>query len=202
MALDGVNLLLSPGEVVSLTGASGSGKSTLMHCMAGLVTPDSGGIVWDGQDIAVWSAEDRAKLRRERLGFVFQFGDLVAELSLLENVCLPLLLTGQKMRKAKVAASEILELLGLTDEQLRRPDQVSGGQAQRAAVARALVNQPDFVFADEPTGSLDSSNAILVLDAFISAASAVNAGVLLVTHDPDVASHADRRVKMADGRVV
>ncbi len=201
-ALDQANLFLAPGEVVSLTGASGSGKSSLMHCMAGLITPNSGAIQWDGQDIAVWSAEDRARLRRDRLGFVFQFGDLVTELSLLENVCLPLLLTGQKIRTAKSAAGEILELLGLRDEQSRRPDQVSGGQAQRAAVARALVHRPDFVFADEPTGSLDSTNAATVLDAFMSAASSVNAGVLLVTHDADVASRADRRLYMEDGRLV
>ena len=200
-ALAGVDLTIGPGEVVSLVGASGSGKSTLMHCMATLQRPTSGHVLWASEDVGQWSDEARARLRREKIGFVFQFGDLVPELTLLENVTLPLLLTGQSVRKAKAAAAERLQQLGLSDSMGRRPDQVSGGQAQRAAIARALVHEPDFVFADEPTGALDTTNSTMVLDAFIGAAKELGAGVLLVTHEQSIAARADRQLTMKDGLI-
>lgn len=198
-ALDGVSIAVEPGEVVALMGPSGSGKSTLLHVLAGIVTPDEGEVYLRGRRIDDITDRRRSDFRLRDMGFVFQFGDLVPELTLAENVALPLLLTGSSRRAAIGQASELLAELDVAGVAGQRPAQVSGGEAQRAAVARALVHQPAVVFADEPTGALDSVNGDIVLTALLSAARGRGIGVLLVTHDARVAAHADRECIMRDG---
>ncbi len=183
-------------EVVALTGASGSGKSTLLLCLAGILTPQHGRIEVGGQEITALGDDDRCRVRREQLGLVFQSSELVAELSLLENVCLPRELLGERPRAARDAALELLDELGISDVADRYPAHVSGGQAQRAAVARALVHQPAVVLADEPTGALDARNAAVVLALMLQAARRRGSAVVLVTHDPQVGASADRVVNL------
>jgi putative ABC transport system ATP-binding protein len=200
-ALVDVRLEIRPGESVALMGPSGSGKSTLLLCLAGIITPDSGHIATAGLTLTDASDAERSRHRLGRMGFVFQFGDLIPELSLVENVALPLQLTGIRRRPADQRAREMLDLLGIADCAERRTGEVSGGQAQRAAVARALVHEPAVIFADEPTGALDSSSGEQVLDLLMSAAAAQDAAVLIVTHDHRVAAHTDRLVVLRDGQV-
>lgn len=199
-ALVDVDLAVRPGESVALMGPSGSGKSTLLLCLAGILRPDTGRITTAGVTVTEASDADRSRHRLARLGFVFQFGDLIPELSLVENTALPLQLTGTRQREADQRARDMLDRLGVADCADRRAGEVSGGQAQRAAVARALVHGPAVVFADEPTGSLDSSSGEQVLDLLMSAAAAEQAAVLIVTHDHRVAAHTDRLVVLRDGR--
>lgn len=199
-ALAGASITVSGGEIVAVVGSSGSGKSSLLYCLAGLAKPDDGKVHFDGDETTSLTTEQLADLRRRRFGFVFQFSELVPELTLLENVALPLQLNGVSHRRALDHAADTLQRLGITHEARRRPGQVSGGQAQRAAVARALVHEPDVVFADEPTGALDSENGGLVLSALTSLAKAAGSAVVLVTHDPVIARRADRVVVMRDGR--
>lgn len=200
--LAGVDIDVRPGETVALMGPSGSGKSTLLHLLAGLLQPTSGE-VWLGEtrlDTASHSA--RAAVRLRRMGFVFQFGDLVPELTLAENVELPLRLTGHSRGRARQIAGETLETLGIAAVADRRMNEVSGGQAQRAAVARALVHSPEIVFADQPTGSLDTLAGEQVMEALVSAAHDAGAAVVLVTHEMSVAAFADRDLQIRDGRMV
>jgi putative ABC transport system ATP-binding protein len=188
------------GEVVAIQGRSGSGKSTALLCMA-VITPCDRGEMWfDGRRIDGASNRERALLRRQAFGFVFQFGFLVPEVPLVDNVSLPLLFAGVRRREARATAYEALERMGIAKLAERLPGEVSGGEGQRAAVARALVHCPRVVFADEPTGSLDSVNGDLVMDALIEHAGAVGAAVVLATHDDDVAARASRRLVMQDGR--
>ena len=198
-ALAGASLEVAPGEIVAILGPSGSGKSTLMHCMAGIVRPDSGSVHFDGLEIASASDATRSALRRRSFGFVFQFGDLVPELTCLENVALPLRLNGVRRREAERRAIEELDRLGVADIAQARPGEVSGGQAQRAAIGRALVHRPRVVFADEPTGALDTLNSERVMAALTAAARDTDAAVLLVTHEPRVAAYSDREVTVRDG---
>lgn len=184
-------------EVVAVTGSSGSGKTTLLLCLAGILEPSAGAISVDGQPLTGVGADERSRVRRERLGLVFQYSELVAELTLTENVALPLELLGESRRGATRAARDLLAELGIEDVAGRFPAQVSGGQAQRAAVGRALVHRPAVVLADEPTGSLDAANAATVLRLLLGAARSRRAAVVLVTHDPDVAAHADREVNLS-----
>jgi putative ABC transport system ATP-binding protein len=203
VALCGATLQIEPGEVVALMGPSGSGKSTLLHCLAGILEPDSGAVSIAGQLLADMSERERSALRLRTMGFVFQYGDMVPELTLAENVALPLQLTGTRYKDADRAARDMLRRLGLTDEEAgRRAGAVSGGQAQRAAVARALIARPQVLFADEPTGSLDTVTGERVLDLLIGSAREFGSAVLLVTHDNRVAAHADRLATMRDGIVV
>jgi putative ABC transport system ATP-binding protein len=199
-ALRGATVDLLPGEVVALLGPSGSGKSTLLHCLAGLVRPDSGTVHYRGEDLARRSDAARSALRRGDFGFVFQFGQLVPELSCLANVALPLRLNGLRRRPAEARAREWLDRLGVADLAAKRPDALSGGQGQRVAIARALVTDPRVVFADEPTGALDSLAGEQVMSLLSSAARESGAAVLLVTHDLRVAAYADREVVLHDGR--
>ena len=198
-ALRGADIEVAAGEVVAVMGPSGSGKSTLLHCLAGILRPDSGEVWFDGYRIDHLPEAGRSRLRQERFGFVFQFGQLVPELPVLENVMLPLLLAGQAMRSARAAAGGLLERLELDGLQRRRPGELSGGQAQRVAVARALVAQPAVIFADEPTGSLDSLAGEMVMDLLVDQAREQGGTVVLITHDARVASFADRQVLVRDG---
>lgn len=200
-ALRGVSLQLKPGEVVAVTGASGCGKSTLLHCAAGILTPDAGTIQVDGQDLAALREEERARLRRTKVGIVLQFGQLVPDLPLIDNVALPLLLDGHERAEAHLSAMNWLEQVGIADDADAVPTELSGGQTQRAAVARALVTGPSVVLADEPTGSLDSRGGQELLDVLLQAARYRGAALLMVTHDNLVASSADREIRLRDGLI-
>lgn len=200
-ALRGGEISVQRGEIVALTGPSGSGKSTLMHCLAGILRPDSGRVEFVGSRVDAMPDAERTKLRRSQFGFVFQFGQLVPELTAVENIALPLILSGQRRRRALAAAQEWLSRFDLNPLASRRPGEMSGGQAQRVAVARAMVIEPRVVFADEPTGSLDSRSGAAVLAALIGAAREQNTAVLIVTHAADVADRADRVVDVVDGMV-
>jgi putative ABC transport system ATP-binding protein len=200
-ALRGANLSVERGEIVALMGPSGSGKSTLLHCLAGILVPDSGGVYFDGQRLDVMREAERSRLRRDRFGFVFQFGQLVPELTAEENVALPLLLGGTHRNEALREARSWFERLDLEGMEHQRTGEMSGGQSQRVALARGLVARPDVLFADEPTGSLDSLNGELVMDLLTRSARKQGSTVILVTHEPRVAAYADREVMVRDGRV-
>jgi putative ABC transport system ATP-binding protein len=198
-ALRGASITLGSGEIVAVTGPSGSGKSTLLHCLAGMLRPDRGEVWFAGRRIDKLPDRERANLRRTVFGFVFQFGQLVSELPAVENIALPLLLTGRPRRQALAAAVPWLERLGLDGLGERLPGDLSGGQTQRIAVARALVSDPKVVFADEPTGALDSVGSDEVMELLVDAVRERGASVLLVTHEPRVAAYADRTVRIRDG---
>ncbi|GGW68877.1 ABC transporter ATP-binding protein [Streptomyces xantholiticus] len=198
-ALAGADFGISAGETVAVMGPSGSGKSTLLHCLAGIVLPDAGTIMYGGRKLSALSDAERSALRRSEFGFVFQFGQLVPELTCIENVALPLRLTGHSRRAAERAAMPWLERLEVADLANKRPGEISGGQGQRVAVARALATAPRVVFADEPTGALDSLNGERVMELLTDAARATKAAVVLVTHDPRVAAYADREIVVRDG---
>lgn len=200
-ALRGANLAVRGGEIVAVMGPSGSGKSTLLHCLAGILVPLGGEILFDGKRIDQLGDKGRSELRRDAFGFVFQFGQLVPELSAEENVALPLMLGGVRRRQALSRAGEWFERLGLEGLQRRRSGELSGGQAQRVALARGFVARPKVLFADEPTGSLDSLTGELVMDLMVTAARQDGTTVILVTHDARVAAYADREVIVRDGVV-
>jgi putative ABC transport system ATP-binding protein len=183
-------------------GPSGSGKSTLLHCLAGIFTPDGGTVTFDDRDLAALSDRERTRLRRTDFGFVFQFGQLVPELTAVDNVALPLLLAGVRRRPAYDRAAAWFPRLGLTGLEGRRTGELSGGQAQRVAVGRALVSGPKVLFADEPTGALDSLTGENVMDLMVDTVRAEGTAVILVTHDARVAAHADRQITVRDGAVI
>jgi putative ABC transport system ATP-binding protein len=201
-ALAGATLQVGRGEILAIMGPSGSGKSTLLHCLAGIFTPDRGDVRFDGERIDTLSDNKRTALRRTTFGFVFQFGQLVPELTVADNIALPLLLNRVGRRAAYSKAANWLPRLGLDDLSARRTGELSGGQAQRVALARALVAGPKVLFADEPTGSLDTLNGELVMDLLVTAAREEGTTVLLVTHDARVAAYADREVIVRDGKVI
>jgi putative ABC transport system ATP-binding protein len=200
-ALRGANLSVSRGEILAVMGPSGSGKSTLLHCLAGILVPDSGEIWFAGTRIDTMREQERSALRRDRFGFVFQFGQLVPELSAEENVALPLLLGGMRRRQAVAEARTWFERLGLAGMEQHRSGEMSGGQSQRVALARGLVTRPEVLFADEPTGSLDSLTGELVMELLTAAARQQGTTVVLVTHEPRVAAYADREIVVRDGKV-
>jgi len=200
-ALRGANLAVAAGEIIAIMGPSGSGKSTLLHCLAGIYRPDSGEIWFDGERVDNWNEDRRTKLRRTAFGFVFQFGQLVPELSTADNVALPLLLNRVSRKEAYARALSWLARLGLEGLEDRRSGELSGGQAQRVAIARALVTGPKVVFADEPTGSLDSLTGEQVMNLLVDSARAEGTTVVLVTHDARVAAYADREAMVRDGIV-
>jgi putative ABC transport system ATP-binding protein len=201
VALDGVDIGVQRGEAVAIMGPSGSGKSTLLHCLAGILTPDDGMVMLEGQRIDKLNERQRSALRRSRFGFVFQDHQLLPELPADENVALPLMLGGARRRQAVEEARGMLQQLGLGGLERRRPGQLSGGEAQRVAIARALVIRPVVVFADEPTGSLDQHNGHQALRLLIESTTRQQAALVIVTHDPGVASHCDRIVEVRDGRL-
>ena len=199
-ALRGADVTVGAGEIVAVMGPSGSGKSTLLHCLAGILVPDAGEIHVDDRRIDTLDEAARSELRRDRFGFVFQFGQLVPELSAEENVALPLLLAGVRREPALRRAREWFGRLGLDGLGARRSGELSGGQAQRVALARALVGEPSVVFADEPTGSLDTLTGEQVMNLLIGTAREQGTTVVIVTHDARVAAYADREVMVRDGR--
>jgi putative ABC transport system ATP-binding protein len=200
-ALREASLTARRGEILAMMGPSGSGKSTLLHCLSGILVPSSGEVWFDGSRIDTMREEQRSALRRDRFGFVFQFGQLVPELSAEENVALPLLLGGMRRGQALSEARPWFGRLGLDGMERRRSGEMSGGQAQRVALARGLVARPGVLFADEPTGSLDSLTGELVMELMTAAAREQGTTVVLVTHEPRVAAYADRKVVVRDGKV-
>jgi putative ABC transport system ATP-binding protein len=200
-ALNGATMHVARGEIVAVMGPSGSGKSTLLHCMAGIFTPDSGAAWFNGRRLDLLNDSTRTKLRRTDFGFVFQFGQLVPELTAVDNIALPLLLSGVRRRDAYASAKSWFPRLSLDGLENRRTGELSGGEAQRIAVGRAIVGGPRVLFADEPTGSLDSLTGERVMDLLVDIARAEGTTVVLVTHDARVAAHADREVTVRDGLV-
>ncbi|MFI5936320.1 ABC transporter ATP-binding protein [Actinoplanes sp. NPDC051494] len=200
-ALRGADLVVGAGEIVAIMGPSGSGKSTLLHCLAGILVPDEGEITFDGRRIDALGETGRSALRRDTFGFVFQFGQLVPELTAEENVALPLLLSGVRRARAIQRAREWFPRVGLDGLGDRRSGELSGGQAQRVALARGLVAEPRVLFADEPTGSLDSLAGEQVMNLMVEAARERGTTVVVVTHEARVAAYADREVIVRDGLV-
>jgi len=200
-ALRGASVAVARGEILAVMGPSGSGKSTLLHCLAGIFTPDSGEVWFDGRRLDTLSETERTRLRRTAFGFVFQFGQLVPELTAADNVAVPLLLNRATRKAAYQLADSWLGRLGIGGKGARRTGELSGGEAQRVAVARALAMAPAVIFADEPTGSLDSLAGEKVMDLLTSLAREQGTTVVLVTHDARVAAYADRDVMVRDGLV-
>jgi len=200
-ALDGVDLTVRAGDVVAIVGPSGSGKSSLLHVLSGVLPADGGEVFLGGKPITTLGETDRGLLRRSAFGFVFQSGLLVAELTAEENAALPLLLGGVPRSDALGAARDWLTRLGLDGLEGRRPGELSGGQAQRVAIARALVHRPRVVFADEPTGALDTRTGQEMVTSLLDAARRTGAAVIMVTHDQAVAARAQRIVELRDGRI-
>ncbi|MGB2568284.1 ABC transporter ATP-binding protein [Micromonospora citrea] len=200
-ALRGASIAVDSGEILAVMGPSGSGKSTLLHCLAGILVPGSGEVLFDGARVDSMTEAERSGLRRDRFGFVFQFGQLVPELTAVENVALPLLFSGVRRTEALRKAYGWFERLGMDGMEQRRSGELSGGQAQRVAIARGLVAGPEVLFADEPTGALDSLTGEQVMDLLVAAAREQGTTVVLVTHEPRVAAYADREVIVRDGRV-
>jgi putative ABC transport system ATP-binding protein len=200
-ALRGASVSVAPGEILAIMGPSGSGKSTLLHCLAGIFKPDSGEVWFDGRQIDALDESKRTQLRRTEFGFIFQFGQLVPELTAVDNIALPLLLNKSNRKDAYRAADALLGRLDMRELAGRRTGELSGGQAQRVALARALVMQPRVLFADEPTGSLDSLTGERVMELLVALAHEEGAAVVLVTHEARVAAYSDREVVVRDGRV-
>jgi len=198
-ALRGASITVTEGEIVAVMGPSGSGKSTLLHCLSGVLTPDRGEVYFAGERIDRLADRRRVELRRGAFGLVYQFGQLVPELPAVENVALPLLLAGRPRRTCISEAEGWMTRMGLSGLENRMPGELSGGQGQRVALARALIGRPRIVFADEPTGSLDSAAADDVMELFVDTARQQGTSILVVTHEPRVAGFADRTVLMRDG---
>ncbi len=200
VALNDITVKIMPGQLTAVMGPSGSGKSTLMHCIAGLDRPTSGRALIGQTDVATLKDRDLTRLRRERIGFVFQQFNLVPTLTARENILLPLAIAGRKPDPDWY--DEVLRVVDLADRLTHKPSQLSGGQQQRVACARALVGRPDIIFADEPTGNLDSVSAVEILQFLRRAVDDLGRTVVMVTHDPYSASYADRALFLADGRIV
>lgn len=201
-ALDNVSLSVEAGEFLAVMGPSGCGKSTLLYLMGGLDRPSGGRVIIKDQDLNQLSDDALTRLRRREIGFVFQFYNLIPVLTAMENAAMPILLDGARTYKAKAKAREWLEKVGLGDRLNNRPDQLSGGQQQRVAIARALVAEPELILADEPTGNLDTRASDEIADLLRQVANQWGRAVVMVTHDPSVAAHADRILFLKDGLIV
>ena len=200
--LKGVDLNVEKGEIVSIVGTSGAGKSTLLHILGSLDTPDAGTIYINNEPVHQLKGRKLADFRNKNIGFVFQFHHLLPEFSAIENVCIPGWITGTSKNKVREEAARLLELLGLSQRLDNKPDQLSGGEQQRVAVARALINSPSIVFADEPTGNLDSTNAEGLHHLFVELRDTLQQTFLIVTHNEELAAMSDRIIHMKDGRIV
>ena len=199
--LKGIDLDIERGKVVSIVGASGAGKTTLLQIMGTLDKPDCGSVIIDGVDVAKLSDAKRSAFRNKHMGFVFQFHQLLPEFTALENVMMPALIGGTSRREARKRAEELLGFMGLSDRASHKPNELSGGEKQRVAVARALVNKPDVVFADEPSGSLDSQNKQELHRLFFDLRDKMGQTFVIVTHDEQLADLADQKIAMKDGRI-
>lgn len=199
-ALKDVNLSVNKGEFVSIVGASGSGKSTLLHLLGGLDRPTSGKVIIDGENIYDYKEEKLAIFRRRKIGFIFQSFNLIPVLDVEENIALPALMDNDKVDKKYLA--EIIEVLGLTDRKTHLPSELSGGQQQRVSIGRALLNKPAIIFADEPTGNLDSKNSREVIELLKFTAKKYNQTLIVITHDVNIAALADRTITIQDGQIV
>ena len=200
--LKGVSLEISRGELVSIVGASGAGKSTLLYVVSSLEKADKGSLFFEGQDIAQLSNKAIAQYRNEHIGFVFQFHHLLPEFTALENICIPGWIAKKSKKALEKKAIELLDFMGLADKADKKPNSLSGGEQQRVAVARALINDPSLIFADEPTGNLDSENAIALHELFIQLRDKMNQSFLIVTHNDSLADRCNRKLTMKDGKII
>ena len=200
--LKGISLNIERGEVVSITGPSGAGKTTLLQIMGSLDKPDGGKVIYDGQDITKMSEKEISAFRNKHIGFVFQFHQLLPEFTALENITIPMLIAGQGMRQANARAKELLDLLGLAERAGHKPAELSGGEKQRIAVARALANQPDVILADEPSGSLDTKNKEELHKLFFNLRDQLGQTFVIVTHDESLAAMTDRTIRLLDGSIL
>jgi lipoprotein-releasing system ATP-binding protein len=198
--LRGASLFVSRGEVVALVGASGVGKSTLLHLLGGLDRPTAGRVCFEGEDVFARGEAGLVRYRRHQVGFVFQFYNLLGEMTALENAMVPALLARRPWREARARAADALAEVGLGDRLHHRPGELSGGEQQRVAVARALVNEPRLILADEPTGNLDPKTSLVVFDLFVRLAAERSIAFLVATHNPDLARRAERVYRLVDGR--
>jgi putative ABC transport system ATP-binding protein len=201
-ALSGIQFQVQKGEFVAIMGPSGSGKSTLLHMLGGLDDPSDGVVVLAGRPITNLTDDEVTIVRRRKVGFIFQFYNLVPTLSAAENIALPLLIDGQKVDDHYQKIMDLLQMVGLVDRKDHKPDQLSGGQQQRVAIARAFVNNPEIVLADEPTGNLDSKSGTAILDLLRKSCNELKQTIVMVSHDPRAASYADRVVFLKDGRII
>lgn len=200
--LKGVSLDISRGELVSIVGASGAGKSTLLYVASSLEKADKGSLYFEGQDIAQLNNKALAKYRNEHIGFVFQFHHLLPEFTAIENICIPGWIAKKAKKELDNKAMELLDFMGLADKASKKPNSLSGGEQQRVAVARALINDPHLIFADEPTGNLDSENAYALHELFIQLRDTMNQSFLIVTHNEDLADRCNRKLTMKDGKII
>lgn len=200
--LHDISLTIGANEIISIVGPSGAGKTTLLQIAGSLDKPDSGCVKYDGTDITTLRDRQLSRFRNENIGFVFQFHQLLPEFTAVENVALPAMIGGMSKHKAVERAGELLDMLGLSDRLKHKPAEMSGGERQRTAIARALVNSPKVIFADEPTGSLDSRNRDEITAIISDLRTRLGQTFVIVTHDPVIAEIADRRVNMADGRII
>ena len=200
--LKGIDLTVGKGEIVSIVGKSGAGKTTFLHILGSLDKPDSGSVTLAGTDITQLKDRELSDFRNRHIGFVFQFHQLLPEFSALENVMMPALIAGIPNSKARCQGLELLDFLNLADRAKHKPNELSGGEKQRVAVARALINHPDVIFADEPSGSLDSANKQDLHQLFFSLRDQMNQTFVIVTHDESLAALSDRTIRMADGRIL
>lgn len=198
--LRGLDMTINQGEVVSIVGPSGAGKTTLLQIVGTLDRPDEGIVSYDGQDISRLSEKDLARFRNQNIGFVFQFHQLLPEFTTVENVAIPALIGGTPRQQAYSRAKELLDYMGLTERLDHKPSQLSGGERQRVAVARALINSPKVILADEPSGSLDTANKVELHNLFFKLRDEMNQTFVIVTHDESLAKQADRTLRMADGQ--
>jgi lipoprotein-releasing system ATP-binding protein len=199
--LKGIDLQVNKGEIVAIVGASGAGKSTLLHLLGTLDKPDSGQLLMNNENVFVKNAVDLARFRNNAIGFVFQFHNLLPEFSALENVMMPGFIGGKAEPELKKRASELLEILGLSQRADHKPSEMSGGEQQRTAVARALINAPSIILADEPSGNLDSKTALELHQLFFRLRKELNQTFIIVTHNAELAGMADRKIELADGLV-